>query len=121
MLVVGRVYGVVKPVELVLLVGWNAHPTDLEDRSHRALGHLKRDLQREDLLVAVGDTVVTSGFSDIYPAGLRVGIVTYVNEKPEHFFKEIKVEPSASMSKLKIVFLLVDAIEPQTDEFSDTK
>lgn len=73
------------------------------------------------LLVAVGDTVVTSGFSDIYPAGLMVGIVTYVNEKPEHFFKEIKVEPSASMSKLKVVFLLVDAIEPQTDEISDTK
>lgn len=73
------------------------------------------------LLVTVGDTVVTSGFSDIYPAGLMVGIVTYVNEKPEHFFKEIKVEPSAAMAKLKEVFLLVNAIEPQSDETTENK
>jgi len=68
------------------------------------------------LLVTVGDTVVTSGYSDIYPTGLMVGVVTSVDEKPEHFFKEIKVEPSASMSKLKEVFLLVNAIDLQKEE-----
>lgn len=85
----------------------------------RGLSNLKE--VPKGLLVTVGDTVVTSGFSDIYPAGLMVGIVTYVNEKPEHFFKEIKVEPSASMSKLKEVFLLVKAIDHQKDEISDNK
>lgn len=73
------------------------------------------------LLVAVGDTVVTSGFSDIYPMGLMVGVVTSVNEKPEHFFKEIKVEPSVSMSKLKEVFILISAIDTQKEEFIENK
>ena len=73
------------------------------------------------LLVTVGDTVVTSGYSDIYPAGLMVGFVTFVNEKPGHFFKEIKVEPSASMSKLKEVFILVSAIDPQNEELIENK
>ena len=62
------------------------------------------------LLVTIGDTVVTSGYSDIFPAGLMVGTVSSVIEKPENFFKEIKVKPSASLSKLKEVFLLLNAV-----------
>lgn len=62
------------------------------------------------LLVTIGDTVVTSGYSDIFPSGLMVGTVRSVIEKPENFFKEIKVKPAASMSKLKEVFLLLNSV-----------
>ena len=62
------------------------------------------------LLVTIGDTVVTSGYSDIFPSGLMVGTVSSVIEKPENFFKEIKVKPAASMSKLKEVFILLNAV-----------
>ena len=61
------------------------------------------------LLVTVGDTVVTSGYSDIYPIGLMVGFVKSVDERPESFFKDIKVKPFATMSKLKEVLLILDA------------
>lgn len=73
------------------------------------------------LLVTVGDTVVTSGYSDIYPIGLMVGVVASVIEKPEHFFKEIKVKPSVSMSKLKEVFILVNAITPDNEVLTEDK
>ena len=39
-----------------------------------------------------------------------VGTVSSVIEKPENFFKEIKVKPAASMSKLKEVFILLNAV-----------
>lgn len=73
------------------------------------------------LLVTVGDTVVTSGYSDIYPKGLMVGVVESVIEKPEHFFKEIKVRPSASVSKLKEVFILSNAIAPENEKLTENK
>ena len=62
------------------------------------------------LLVTLGDTVVTSGYSDIFPSGLMVGTIKSVIEKPGYFFKEIKVEPTASMSKLNEVFLLLNSV-----------
>ena len=73
---------------------------------NRGLSDLKE--VPKGLLVTVGDTVVTSGFSDIYPMGLMVGFVKSVDEKPEFFFKDIKVKPFATMSKLKEVLLLMN-------------
>jgi len=73
---------------------------------NRGLSDLKE--VPKGLLVTVGDTVVTSGYSDIYPMGLMVGVVKSVDEKPEFFFKDIKVEPFATMAKLKEVLLILD-------------
>ncbi len=73
---------------------------------NRGLSDLKE--VPKGLLVTVGDTIVTSGYSDIYPMGLMVGIVMSVDEKPESFFKDIEVKPFATMSKLKEVLLLLD-------------
>ncbi|MCH7818812.1 MAG: rod shape-determining protein MreC [Candidatus Marinimicrobia bacterium] len=73
---------------------------------NRGLSDLKE--VPKGLMVTVGDTVVTSGYSDIYPIGLMVGIVRSVDERPEYFFKDIKVKPFVTMAKLKEVLLLLD-------------
>lgn len=73
---------------------------------NRGLSDLKE--VPKGLLVTVGDTVVTSGYSDIYPMGLMVGFVKSVDERPEFFFKDIKVEPFVTMAKLKEVLLLLN-------------
>ena len=40
--------------------------------------------------------------------GLMVGFVKSVDERPEFFFKDIKVEPFVTMAKLKEVLLLLN-------------
>ncbi|MBQ9235881.1 MAG: rod shape-determining protein MreC [Alphaproteobacteria bacterium] len=47
--------------------------------------------------INVGDRIVTSGVSGVFPAGLPVGYVTAVGKK------EIKVKPFASLEKLEYV------------------
>lgn len=55
--------------------------------------------------IAVGDTVVTSGFDQIYPKGLLIGRVSYVGA-PSGLFKEVRVTPSARFDSLEEVLVL---------------
>ena len=57
--------------------------------------------------VQVGDTVLTSGYSDIFPPGLPVGTVVLVADEPVGFFKEIRVEPRVRFAELEEVFVVL--------------
>lgn len=56
--------------------------------------------------VAVGDTIVTSGFSDIFPEGIFVGIVEDFKSESNDNFYTLKVKLSTDFGALKSVFLL---------------
>jgi len=51
----------------------------------------------------VGDTVVTSGFNAVFPAGVLVGIIDEVNLGPEAQFYDLKVKLAQDFSKLAFV------------------
>ncbi len=55
--------------------------------------------------VAVGDLVVTSGIDGFYPKGIAIGRVASVQNGPR-LFKEIAIEPAASLNRLEEVFIL---------------
>ncbi len=56
--------------------------------------------------IAIGDSIVTNGYSTIFPAGIMVGIVKdWSIEKSGEFFK-IELTPSASFSKIDDVMIL---------------
>jgi len=56
--------------------------------------------------IAIGDSVVTNGYSTIFPAGIMVGIVKdWSLEKSGEFFN-IKLDPSVSFSKVKNVMIV---------------
>ena len=56
--------------------------------------------------ISVGDSVVTNGYSTIFPAGIMVGTVTdWSLEKSGEFYK-IQLTPSVSFSKVNDVFIL---------------
>ena len=55
--------------------------------------------------VAVGDLVVTSGIDGFYPKGIAIGRVASVKNGPR-LFKEIAIEPAASLNRLEEVFIL---------------
>lgn len=56
--------------------------------------------------ITVGDTVVTSGVGDNYPAGLPIGRVSAVSGSAQDVFRNVKVEPSVRMSTLRTVLVL---------------
>lgn len=55
------------------------------------------------IMVNVGDTVVTSGYSSIFPEGLMIGTITNWEQDPGTNFYNIKVELSTNFRTLKYV------------------
>jgi rod shape-determining protein MreC len=70
--------------------------------------------------VQVGDVVVTSGLSNIFPEKIKVGVVTFVSDTKPGLFKEIKVKPSVDFSKLEELFIISN-FRPQIPDFSVLK
>ncbi len=71
-------------------------------------GNLWLDLNYipKDVAVEVGEVVVTSGLSRIYPAGIKIGVVGEVNVNEYELFKEIKVKPAVNFNSLEEVFIV---------------
>jgi rod shape-determining protein MreC len=56
--------------------------------------------------VAEGDIVVTSGYSQIFPPNVRIGIVREAKEDLRSMFKTIKIAPSVDFSRIEDVFVM---------------
>lgn len=56
--------------------------------------------------VVVGDVIITSGYSDIYPKGIEIGMITRI-KVPEHgLFKVIHITPSVDLSNVEEAFVI---------------
>lgn len=56
--------------------------------------------------VQFGDSVITSGYSEIFPVGIPIGIVTDITESHRGLFLDIKVKPAVNFEKLEEVFVI---------------
>ncbi len=56
--------------------------------------------------VRIGDRVVTSGLSTIFPGGLEVGYIARLDDADPGMFIEIALQPSVDFSKLEEVFVV---------------
>jgi rod shape-determining protein MreC len=74
-------------------------------------GNLWLDLNYipKDIPVEIGESVITSGLSRIYPHGIKVGVVGEVKDDKYALFKEIKIKPAVNFNSLEEVFILVPA------------
>jgi rod shape-determining protein MreC len=80
---------------------------------NRELGIIKWDGANGFLLdnianttsILVGDVILTSGLSQIFPANLKIGVVTSVKNNTQELFKTIYVQPSVSFNRLEEVFI----------------
>lgn len=57
----------------------------------------------------VGDVVITSGYSSIFPRGLQVGIVTEVDRDNPTLFLKIRVRPTVDFSRIEELFVIYPA------------
>lgn len=65
----------------------------------------------KNIPVERGELVVTSGLSQIYPPGLKIGVVSEIEEDAHSLFKNIKVKPAVNFKELEEVFVVKGAEE----------
>jgi rod shape-determining protein MreC len=66
------------------------------------------DLLPPEVQINEGSLVVTSGLGGNYPAGLLIGSVTEVEQRPQSAFKRASLEPATQLSELETVLVLVN-------------
>ena len=69
-----------------------------------------REVQK-NVKVKIGDKVVTSGFSDIYPSGLPVGSVSGVLDDRGSFQKVVNIKLPSDITSFQNVFVIVEKID----------
>ncbi|MBI5599405.1 MAG: rod shape-determining protein MreC [Deltaproteobacteria bacterium] len=113
--VVGRIIAVTSRTSTALLITDPRSAVDVIDQRTRIKGLaegngeelvLKYIRRLDD--VAVGDGLVTTGLSPVFPRGLSVGTVTKVENGEDNFFKHIEVGPASDIKKLEEVLVITD-------------
>lgn len=65
--------------------------------------------------VSVGDTVVTSGFSNVYPKDIMVGIVSEASKDAHSNFYTLKIQLSTNFSRLNTVYVVKNLYKSELD------
>jgi rod shape-determining protein MreC len=69
--------------------------------------HLNNIAKKLD--VRVGDIVVTSEYSSLFPPGIVIGTVSSVSETPRSLFKDVEVSLSVNMNTLEQAFVVLQS------------
>jgi rod shape-determining protein MreC len=69
----------------------------------------------QHLMVAVGDSVVTSGYSDVFPKDILIGTVIEKYDNPNNTFLIIKIRLSTDFRNLHSVYLISNLYKPELD------
>ena len=65
---------------------------------------------QKNVKINIGDKVITSGFSDIYPAGLPVGKVSSVYDARGNYQKDVIVDLPTDLSAFQYAFIITDRL-----------
>lgn len=71
----------------------------------------------KDALVAKGDTIETSGYSNIFPDGLILGTIEQVRLEPGNNYYAIDVSYHLNLGKLSQVYIVINLLQPEREEF----
>jgi rod shape-determining protein MreC len=73
------------------------------------------------LVLEKGDTLVTSGFSNIYPAGIMIGTIEEMIESKSKDFSTAKIRFSTNFSALRDVFVIENLNQTEIDSLTLTQ
>ena len=65
---------------------------------------------------AAGDTIVTSGYSSVFPEGLMVGIISDYKKQHDDNFYALRVELSTDFSGLGYVRVISNRMKEEQDK-----
>jgi len=117
--VVGKVFETLEKTAVVVLLTDPNCPLAVIDQKTRVLGIVRCTGPEGMILdnvpyqesVSPGDTIISSGMGGVFPAGLKVGVVTKVRSQKGEIFKTIKLEPAVNFNCLEEVYILSPAKE----------
>ena len=69
----------------------------------------------QHLMVAIGDSVVTSGYSDVFPKDILIGTVIEKFDNPNNTFLTIKIKLATDFRNLYHVYLVSNLYKPELD------
>lgn len=67
------------------------------------------------LEVKKGDTVLTSGFNNVFPEGVPVGFVETIDIKPDETFYRLGIRFAADFSRLNYVYVVKSVLKTELD------
>lgn len=76
------------------IVGWDGNPW------------LNLHYIPKNIPIEVGELVLTSGMSRIYPADLKVGLISKIDEDENEMFQKIWVKPAVNFNSIEEVFVI---------------
>lgn len=65
--------------------------------------------------VKKGDTVLTSGFNEVFPEGVPVGFVETIDIKPDETFYRLGIRFAADFSRLNYVYVVKSVLKTELD------
>jgi len=87
------------------------------DNNSTSYLHLKDIPKHADIVK--GDSVITSGFSSIFPKGIYIGKVEEVGFESGSSFYDLKVRLVTNFNSLGYVYVIIDKSKPQLDSLSN--
>ena len=98
-------------VQLITDVNYRASVRIFPSRSVGILRFLRDDIcevreVQKNAEIKLGDAVMTSGFSDIYPSNLKIGTVIEIQDEISSFQRIVKVRISSNIGSLMNVFVI---------------
>lgn len=70
----------------------------------------------EHMNINVGDSVVTSGFSDIFPSGLLIGTISEKSKSPTDSFLTLKIKLATDFNHVNHVYIVRNLYKEEMDE-----
>lgn len=101
-----RVPGAILPLKAEGMVRWDGERLD----------RLRLDHIVKTEPVEVGQQVVTSGHSDVFPAGRKIGTVDSVAARAGRSELEIYLDPAVSLHEISHVFVILSSPDPEREE-----
>lgn len=56
--------------------------------------------------INTGDSIYTSGLSEVFPKGILIGTIADIRKKDDLFFKEIIISPAIKINRLNYVYVI---------------
>ena len=73
----------------------------------------------EHMSINVGDSVVTSGFSDIFPSGLLIGVISEKSKSPNDSFLTLKIKLATDFNHVNHVYIVRNLYKEEMDQLKE--
>lgn len=122
--VVGKVIGVTNHYSIVLPITHNQFRLAVMDKNSSVQGILETDYYGDTYIsmiklgsqISIGDTVVTSNISRIFPKDYPIGKVIKLKETQDNLFLRAQIVPFTMIENLESVFVLINPKEQEYEQ-----